>query len=197
VELDRALTGPTGPPRRSLDGRDRVHHSLQQHRVVGVGGRQAGGQGGRHGGRPAAGTWSRACSGRWGSGRSGRPPLGAHAQRVQAGPGPVKLALPAELVQQLMVELLPYASALPVAQPSPAGDRADRPHPGRPALRAPNRMTRVQRHHGLPGARAALDHQHLGVIEPDDLVLLGLDRRHYVGRRLAARVRSPLQAASR
>jgi hypothetical protein len=38
----------------------------------------------------------------------------------------------------------------------------------------------VQRHHGLPGARAALDHQHLGVIEPDDLVLLGLDRRHDV-----------------
>jgi hypothetical protein len=38
----------------------------------------------------------------------------------------------------------------------------------------------VQRHHGLPGARAALDHQHLGVIEPDDLVLLGLDRRRDV-----------------
>jgi LuxR family maltose regulon positive regulatory protein len=29
-------------------------------------------------------------------------------------------------------------------------------------------------------ARAALDHQHLGVIEPDDLVLVGLDRRHDV-----------------
>ena len=29
-------------------------------------------------------------------------------------------------------------------------------------------------------ASLALDHQHLGVIEPDDLVLLGLDRRHDV-----------------
>jgi hypothetical protein len=30
----------------------------------------------------------------------------------------------------------------------------------------------------VPGAEG--DHQHLGVIEPDDLVLLGLDRRHDV-----------------
>jgi hypothetical protein len=32
----------------------------------------------------------------------------------------------------------------------------------------------------VPGALGVLDHQHLGVIEPDDLVLLGLDRRHDV-----------------
>jgi hypothetical protein len=42
----------------------------------------------------------------------------------------------------------------------------------------------VQRHHGLPGARAALDHQQPRVIEPDDLVLLGLDRRHDVDARV-------------
>lgn len=33
----------------------------------------------------------------------------------------------------------------------------------------------VQRHHGLARSRAAFDHQHPGVVEPDDLVLLGLD----------------------
>ena len=45
----------------------------------------------------------------------------------------------------------------------------------------------VQCHHGLTGARAALDHQHPGVIVPDDLVLLGLDRRHDVAHPLTAR----------
>ena len=45
----------------------------------------------------------------------------------------------------------------------------------------------VQRHHGLPGARATLDHQHPRVIEPDDLVLLGLDRRHDVAHTVTAR----------
>ncbi len=45
----------------------------------------------------------------------------------------------------------------------------------------------VQRHHGLPGARAPLDHQHAGVVVPDDLVLLGLDRRHDVAHPLTAR----------
>ncbi len=45
----------------------------------------------------------------------------------------------------------------------------------------------VQRHHGLPGARANLDHQHPRVIEPDDLVLLGLDRRHDVAHTVTAR----------
>ena len=45
----------------------------------------------------------------------------------------------------------------------------------------------VQRHHGLPGARAALDHQHPGVVEPDDLVLFGLDRRHDVAHPVTAR----------
>jgi len=44
VELGRALAGPAGPPPRSLDRRDRVHDSLEQHRVMGVGRRQAGGQ---------------------------------------------------------------------------------------------------------------------------------------------------------
>jgi hypothetical protein len=42
VQLDRALAGP---PTRSLDRRDRIDDSFQQHRVVGVGGRQAGSQG--------------------------------------------------------------------------------------------------------------------------------------------------------
>jgi quercetin dioxygenase-like cupin family protein len=37
---------------------------------------------------------------------------------------PVQPALAAQLVQQLVVELLPHASALPVAQASPAGDGA-------------------------------------------------------------------------
>ena len=45
----------------------------------------------------------------------------------------------------------------------------------------------VQRHHRLPGARAAFDHQNPGVIEPDDLVLLGLDGRDDVAHALPAR----------
>ena len=45
MQLDRALAGPPGPPPRSLDRPDGVHHGLEQQRVVGVGGRQAGGQG--------------------------------------------------------------------------------------------------------------------------------------------------------
>ncbi len=44
----------------------------------------------------------------------------------------------------------------------------------------------VQRHHGLPGAGAALDHGHARVVEPDDLVLLGLDGRDDVAHALAA-----------
>src|SRR4029453_17018410 len=75
-------------------------------------------------GRPAGGTWSRACRGLSGSGRLARPPLGAHADRVEAGAGPVELALAAELVEQLVVGLLPHPGALPVVQPPPAGDRA-------------------------------------------------------------------------
>ena len=35
----------------------------------------------------------------------------------------------------------------------------------------------MQRHHGFAGARAAFDHQHPGMIQPDDLVLFGLNRR--------------------
>ncbi len=45
----------------------------------------------------------------------------------------------------------------------------------------------VQCHHGLPGARATLDHQYPWVIEPDDLVLFGLDRRDDVAHALTAR----------
>ena len=45
----------------------------------------------------------------------------------------------------------------------------------------------VQRDHGFPGARAALDHQHPWVFEPDDLVLFGLDRRHDVAHPVTAR----------
>ena len=45
----------------------------------------------------------------------------------------------------------------------------------------------VQRHRGLTGARASLDHEHPGMVEPDDPVLLGLDRRHDVAHPVAAR----------
>ena len=45
----------------------------------------------------------------------------------------------------------------------------------------------VLSHHGLAGAGSALDHQHAGVIEADDLVLLGLDRRDDVAHAVAAR----------
>ena len=45
----------------------------------------------------------------------------------------------------------------------------------------------MQCHHRLPGTRAALDHQHPRVIEADDLVLFGLDRRHDVAHPVAAR----------
>src|SRR5215211_3628894 len=80
--------------------------------------------GGCRDGLSAGGIWTPACRGLSGSGRLARPPFGAHADRVQAGPGPVGLAPPAELVQELMVEALPHAGALPVAQPPPASDRA-------------------------------------------------------------------------
>lgn len=45
----------------------------------------------------------------------------------------------------------------------------------------------VQCHHGLPRARAALDDHHARVVEPDDLVLLGLDGGHDVAHALPAR----------
>jgi hypothetical protein len=41
-------------------------------------------------------------------------------------------------------------------------------------------MTRGTATTVFPVAWTVLDHQHLGVIERDDLVLLGLDRRHDV-----------------
>jgi hypothetical protein len=49
-----------------------------------------------------------------------QPPLGPHAQRVQASSRPVELALPAELVQQLVAELLPHRRA---ASPAAAASR--------------------------------------------------------------------------
>ena len=55
------------------------------------------------------------------------------------------------------------------------------------ALRVEQVRDAVQRHDGLAGARAALDDEHTGVVEPDDLVLLGLDRRDDVAHALAAR----------
>jgi hypothetical protein len=121
--LGRASARPTGPPAWALDRRNRIHELLQQHRVVGVGGRQAGSSGIR---LRSTGRWywSLACRGLSGSGRLGRPPLGAHAQAVEAGAGPVELAVAAEFVQHDVMELLPHPGALPVAQASPAGDGA-------------------------------------------------------------------------
>jgi hypothetical protein len=84
--------------------------------------------------RPTARGMPRRSTSRWyllpglprsvGLGPVSSPPLGAHAHAVQAGPRPVKLALPAELVEQQVVELLPDTGALPVTQAPPAGDRA-------------------------------------------------------------------------
>ena len=45
----------------------------------------------------------------------------------------------------------------------------------------------VQRHGGLPSPGAALDHDDTGERQPDDRVLLGLDRRHDVAHRRSAR----------
>ena len=45
----------------------------------------------------------------------------------------------------------------------------------------------VQRDGGLPGPRSALDHDDAGERQPDDRVLLGLDRRHDVAHRRPAR----------
>ncbi len=45
----------------------------------------------------------------------------------------------------------------------------------------------VQCDHGLPGSRATLDHQHPWVLEADDLVLFGLDRRNDVAHPVTAR----------
>jgi hypothetical protein len=45
----------------------------------------------------------------------------------------------------------------------------------------------VQRHRRLPGPRAALDHDDAGQRQPDDRVLLGLDRAHDVAHRRSAR----------
>jgi hypothetical protein len=70
-------------------------------------------------GRPAGGIWSRACRDLSGSGRSARPPLGAHAEGVEAGTGPVEFTVAAERIQQLVVEL-PHAVGWPVDCPSGA-----------------------------------------------------------------------------
>ena len=45
----------------------------------------------------------------------------------------------------------------------------------------------MQRDDGLSGSGATFDHQHSGVIEPDDLVLFGLDCRHDVAHPVTAR----------
>jgi hypothetical protein len=45
----------------------------------------------------------------------------------------------------------------------------------------------VQCHDSLAGARPTLDHQHTRMVEPDDFVLLRLDRRDDVAHPLSAR----------
>src|SRR5918995_1024288 len=120
----RAILGVLPPPRRPLPGGGRASttaSSSMESWVLAATGRQAAGC---HGGPPAGGTWIRACRGLSGSGRLARPPFGTHAHRVHAGPGPVELAPAAKLIQQHVVQPLPHAGALPVAQPPPAGDRA-------------------------------------------------------------------------
>jgi hypothetical protein len=99
--------------------------------------------------RPTASGMPRRSTSRWyldpglprsvGFGPVRQPPLGAHADRVQTGAGPVQLAVAVELLKQQVVELLPDADALPVPQPPPASDRAaaaklaDRQQPPRDA----------------------------------------------------------------
>jgi hypothetical protein len=110
-----------GPDRRApIDGRPRDHLA-----------ERAGDQRLVHASRPTARGMPRRSVSRWyldpglprstGLGPVRAPVLGAHAQRVQARPRPVELAGAAELVQRQVVKLLPHASALPVAQPPPAG----------------------------------------------------------------------------
>jgi hypothetical protein len=81
-----------------------------------------------------------------------------------------------------------------------AGFRPDDEHAvvlDAPALGVEQIGDAVQRHHRLAGTRAALDHQHAGVVEPDDFVLLGLDRRDDVAHPVAAwRVHRRQQRAS-
>jgi hypothetical protein len=110
MELGRALARPTRAAARSLDRRDGVDHRLQQHRVVGVAADS----------HTAKGMPPRSTS-RWyllpglprsvGFGPVSQPPLGAHADRVEAGAGPVESAVVAQLVQEQVVELLPDAGA--------------------------------------------------------------------------------------
>jgi hypothetical protein len=52
------------------------------------------------------------------------PPSGPHADRVDGGPGPVDLTVIAQPVQQPVMQGLPDAGGLPVAQPPPAGHAA-------------------------------------------------------------------------
>jgi hypothetical protein len=69
-----------------------------------------------------------ACRGRSGWGRSARPPFGPYTQRVLAGPAPVDGGLIAKPLQEPLVQLLPDASVLPVAQSPPAGPAAAAAH---------------------------------------------------------------------
>ena len=55
-----------------------------------------------------------------------------------------------------------------------------------PALRVEQVRNAVQRHHRLAGAGSALDHQHPGMVQPDDLVLFGLDGGDDVAHAVAA-----------
>ena len=115
------LRGRPGLPRGPMIERDGIDQR-----------EQAGSHRGRwrpRGGRPAGcrcdpprgGTWSRACRGRPGSGRSARPPFGPDAQAIHARPAPVDGGFVAQPVEQPLVQPLPDAGFLPVAQPSPAG----------------------------------------------------------------------------
>jgi len=70
---------------------------------------------------PTGGAWGPVCRGRWGSGRYGAPFCGWYALRVQASAGPVQLPGHAQSVEQHLVQALPHASLVPIAQPAPTG----------------------------------------------------------------------------
>ena len=123
VQLGRALARTTRLPSWADDRRDGVDEREQLRRVVGVGRREADGQRDavaiHHqvvlGARLAAVDRVRpVCSPPFWPGRSG----------IHAGPGPVDGRFIAQPVEQRLVQPLPDAGLLPVAQPPPAGRAA-------------------------------------------------------------------------
>jgi hypothetical protein len=67
------------------------------------------------------GTSIRLCPGQSGSGRSARPPFRPHRHPVDACPGPIQQLRVGELVEDELVQPVPHAGVLPLAQPSPRG----------------------------------------------------------------------------